>query len=80
LSVYVKSRFRDKGIGKKLITEVLALGKELGLHTVLSRITVGNESSIHLHKVLGFKDVGTMREVGVKFGRLLDVRIMQLMY
>jgi phosphinothricin acetyltransferase len=80
LSVYVKSEFRGEGIGKKLISAILSTGKECGLHTVLSRIVEGNAASIHLHEVLGFKNVGTMREVGQKFDRLLDVRIMQLIY
>jgi phosphinothricin acetyltransferase len=80
LSVYVKSEFRGKGIGKKLISGILSAGKDCGLHTVLSRIVEGNDASIHLHNVLGFKNVGTMREVGVKFDQLLDVRIMQIIF
>jgi L-amino acid N-acyltransferase YncA len=80
LSVYVKSEFRGKGIGKKLIYSVLSAGKDCGLHTVLSRIVEGNDASIHLHNVLGFNNVGTMREVGVKFDQLLDVRIMQIIF
>ncbi len=80
LSVYVKSGFRNRGIGKQLITKTLTAGRDAGLHTVLSRIVEGNDSSIHLHEFSGFITVGIMREVGYKFGRLLDVRIMQLIY
>ena len=80
MSVYVKSEFRGEGIGKKLISGILSAGIESGLHTVLSRIVEGNAASIHLHEVLGFTNVGTMREVGLKYDKLLDVRIMQLIY
>jgi phosphinothricin acetyltransferase len=80
LSVYVKAEYRNQGIGKKLIAGTLAAGRGCGLHTVISRIVEGNGASIHLHEVLGFTSTGTMREVGEKFGRLLDVRIMQLIF
>ena len=80
MSVYVKAKFRNRGIGKKLIDEILATGQKCGLHTIISRITEGNQASIHLHKMAGFHDIGVMREVGRKFDRLLDVRLMQLIY
>jgi L-amino acid N-acyltransferase len=80
LSVYVKSEFRNQGIGKKIMAKILAAGQEKGLHTVISRIVEGNSSSIHLHEISGFKTIGIMREVGYKFDKLQDVRIMQLIY
>jgi len=80
LSLYVKSDFRNRGIGKQLITKILTAGQDAGLHTILSRIVEGNDNSIHLHEISGFTTVGIMREVGYKFERLLDVRIMQLIY
>lgn len=45
----------------------------------VSRISDGNEASIKLHKQFGFKEIGVMKEVGKKFGRLIDVNLMQLM-
>ena len=80
MSVYIKAEFRNQGIGKKLMDEILAAGQKCGLHTIVSRITEGNEASIHLHRVAGFQDIGVMREVGHKFDRLLDIRLMQLIY
>ncbi len=80
LSVYVKDGFRGKGIGRKLIGEILGKGEEGGLHTVISRIVAGNHESIHLHEEFGFEHIGVMKEVGHKFGRLLDVHLMQKIY
>ena len=80
LSVYVDKNFRGQGIGGKLLELVTLEGKKVGNHTVLSRITEGNESSIHLHEKLGYKHVGVMKEVGFKFGRFLDVNMMQIVY
>jgi phosphinothricin acetyltransferase len=80
LSVYVKEKFRNRGIGRKLMQAVLEEGKKAGLHTVISRIAGGNDVSIHLHRQFDFADIGTMKEVGNKFGQLLDVSLMQKMY
>jgi len=80
ISVYIKQEYRSQGIGKKLMTAIMREGERIGLHTVIARITEGNQSSIHLHKEAGFEDIGVMREVGRKFGQLLDVRLMQRIY
>ena len=48
-----------------------------GFHSVIGRIVGGHDASIALHRALGFDDVGTEREVGRKFGRWLDVVVMQ---
>ncbi len=80
ISIYVRQPFRSRGIGKKLMAEIITAGEECGLHTVLSRITEGNAASVHLHEIEGFDTVGVMREVGYKFDQLLDVRVMQKIY
>lgn len=79
LSLYIRDGFRGRGLGKTMLEAVLVEGKAAGLHTVLSRIAGDNDSSIHIHRLFGFDTVGTMREVGYKFGRLLDVVLMQKM-
>jgi phosphinothricin acetyltransferase len=80
ISVYVQDGFRGRGVGKELTERVLQAGEEVKLHTVLARIESGNAASIHIFEKFGFEHVGVMREVGFKFGRLLDVSIMQLIY
>ena len=80
LSLYIKETFRNRGIGKLLMQAVLGEGKKAGLHTVISRITGGNDVSINLHHQFDFKDIGVMKEVGNKFGTLLDVYMLQKMY
>jgi L-amino acid N-acyltransferase YncA len=79
-SVYVKEGQRGKGLGRKLSDALLKTGKDAKLHTVILKIAEGNEASLKLAASLGFKDVGTMKEVGKKFGKLLDVYIMQLIF
>ena len=52
----------------------------MGIHSILARITAGNAVSINLHKSVGFEIVGIMKEVGYKFGKRLDVYLMQKLY
>lgn len=80
VSVYVHKDFRDRGIGRKLLEVITLEGEKAGLHTILSRITQGNEKSIHLHEIFGYEHIGVLKEVGMKFGEFLDVHMMQKVF
>lgn len=80
ISMYVKQEFRGKGIGRQLLQAIVAEGEKVGFHTILARINTGNDVSIHLHQSVGFEQVGIMREVGRKFGKLLDICLLQKIY
>ena len=76
-SVYVAAEARGGGIGKALLAELVALATVHGFHSVIGRIVGDHEASIALHRSCGFSLVGVEREVGRKFGRWLDVAVMQ---
>jgi phosphinothricin acetyltransferase len=78
-SVYVDPCDRGQGIGGLLLTELVRLAGLHGFHTIMARIVGGHEVSIALHRTCGFELVGVEREVGRKFGRWLDVALMQRM-
>jgi len=80
ISVYVKEKHQGKGFGRKLIEEIVKEGEKAGLHVLLARITDGNNISIHLHESVGFIHIGVLKEVGFKFGKCLDVYLMQKVY
>lgn len=74
LSVYVSPDHRKKGVGTLLMEEILRLAKEDSqTHTVVSVITSGNAASCRLHEKFGFIFCGTIKEVGEKFGRYVDI-------
>jgi phosphinothricin acetyltransferase len=79
ISVYVAEECRRRGAGRLLMERIIEEARSLGHHVILARITADNQVSIRLHETLGFFRVGTLREVGVKFGRLLDVEVLQLL-
>ena len=76
-SVYVRSDQRGRGVGKLLLTEILTVARVGGFHSVMARIVGTHQASISLHRSCGFELVGVEREVGRKFGRWLDVALMQ---
>jgi L-amino acid N-acyltransferase len=78
-SVYVHADNRGLGTGRRLLGEIVALAAEHGFHSVIGRVAGDHEASIRLHRACGFDLVGVEREVGRKFGRWLDVAVMQLM-
>lgn len=80
ISLYVREEDQGKGIGKKLMESIIKEGKKADLHVIIARITDGNKKSIHLHESVGFNHIGIMKEVGNKFGKCLDVYLMQKIY
>lgn len=78
-SIYVAASHRGQGVGKALLTEVVRLAKAHGFHAIMARIVGDHDASIALHRACGFELVGVEREVGRKFGRWLDVALMQLL-
>ncbi len=79
-SVYVHREHQNRGIGRLLIDDVLHLAEESGFHSCVARILAGHEASIRLHASRGFELVGIEREVGRKFGRWIDITLMQRLF
>jgi phosphinothricin acetyltransferase len=78
-SFYVQSGQRGRGVGRKLKAAIIEESRRLGFHSLIARVTETSVESIHLNESVGFVNVGTLKEVGRKFDRLLDVHIMQKM-
>jgi phosphinothricin acetyltransferase len=76
-SVYVRRDQQGRGVGRALLTYVVDLAAASGFHAVMARIEGGSEASRALHAACGFELVGIEREVGRKFGRWLDIALMQ---
>ncbi len=77
-SVYVREDVRGQGVGKALVARLIEDASAQGMRQMIAVIGDSeNVGSIGVHASLGFQMVGTMRAVGVKFGRWLDVVSMQ---
>ena len=80
ISFYVDPDFHRKGIGFNILKRVIEIGKEKNFRTLVSRIAGKSEASVHLHKKLGFSNIGTMKNVGKKFDEIIDVHLMQILF
>jgi L-amino acid N-acyltransferase YncA len=78
-SVYVHREARGRGLGSLLYDALLDRLASDGFHTALGLIALPNDASIRLHERAGFEHVGTMREVGDKQDRMIDVGVYQRM-
>ncbi|WP_454198083.1 N-acetyltransferase family protein [Nocardia sp. Marseille-Q1738] len=78
-SVYVDDRFHRRGIATALLTELIERARRAGtVHAMVAAIESSNTGSIQLHERFGFRTVGVLPEVGHKFGRWMDLTLMQL--
>jgi phosphinothricin acetyltransferase len=76
-SLYVRHDVHRRGVGRALLADLIDRARDLDHHVVVAGIDSTQTPSLALHKSFGFTDVGTFREVGHKFGRLLDVVYLQ---
>ena len=77
-SVYLTPEARGAGRGRALMQALSAEARARGVHVMVGAIDASNTASIALHERLGFRQVGLMPEVGQKFGRWLDLALLQL--
>ncbi len=77
-AVYVDANHRGRGVGRQLLEALIATCERGPWRQMLAVIgDSDNTGSIGLHRRLGFEPVGTMHAVGFKFGRWVDVVLMQ---
>jgi L-amino acid N-acyltransferase len=77
-SVYLVAGHQGRGIGAELLRTLITGASGSGAHVMMACIEATNAPSVALHARQGFEVVGTAREVGNKFGRWLDLTMMQL--
>jgi phosphinothricin acetyltransferase len=78
VSVYVKNGESGKGIGVKLYRKLLEELSVMDIHAIIAGIALPNDASITLHEKFGFEKVAHFREVGLKFGRWINVGYWEL--
>ncbi len=76
-SVYVHPDHQGRGTGRLLLDALVDTARAHGFHAMMARVVADHEASIALHMACGFEIVGHEREVGRKFGRWLDVTLME---
>jgi len=77
-TVYVAPEFHRRGIGRLLLTRLIAEAEPRGFRQMIGVIgDSANTASVGVHAAVGFRLIGTFQAVGFKFGRWLDTVLMQ---
>jgi phosphinothricin acetyltransferase len=78
VSVYVAPEASGAGLGPRLYDELLHLLRQDKVHLVVAVVAQPNPASNAMHRKLGFTEVGTLDEVGYKFGAYISTTYFQL--
>jgi L-amino acid N-acyltransferase len=71
-SIFIDQSLHGKGLGKRMLQELLLRAEAIGHSSVIARISGEQTPSLRLHAALGFEQAGLLRGVGHKFGQKLD--------
>ncbi len=77
-SIYIHKDHRARGLGRTLLGDLIARARAAGVANIMARIESTQAVSLRLHEQRGFRRVGRLPRIGEKFGRVLDVDILQL--
>jgi L-amino acid N-acyltransferase YncA len=78
LGIYIDSKYVGKGIGSKLMKEILNLLRTKSILSIIYGVSLPNEASIALCEKFGFKKIGQFEDVGFKFDKWIDVGYWEL--
>jgi phosphinothricin acetyltransferase len=77
VSVYIDISYNNKGIGTRLLQELIKHSEMNSIWTLQSGIFPENKASIQLHKKLGFREIGFREKIGKKDGVWYDNVILE---
>jgi len=77
VSVYVAGAAQGKGVGRALLSALIESAESAGIWTLQAGIFPENMASIHLHKRLGFREVGRREKIGKMGARWRDVMLLE---
>jgi L-amino acid N-acyltransferase len=76
-SVYVAAHAQGRGVASRLMEGIVAHARAAGRSVMIAGIGLPNDASVALHARFGFVEAGVLRGIGLKFGRRLDLMLMQ---
>jgi L-amino acid N-acyltransferase YncA len=75
--IYVDPIYHGKGIGRQLLGQAIEAARGSGCRTIVASVAADNSAGLRLHQSLGFEPVGTIKRAAYKFGRWMDITLLQ---
>ncbi|MGA7789843.1 MAG: N-acetyltransferase family protein, partial [Xanthobacteraceae bacterium] len=75
--VYVSTAARGKGVGRALLAALIDLAREQGKKVIVGAVDSENETSLKLHRSMGFVETGRMPRIGEKWGKRRTMVLLQ---
>jgi L-amino acid N-acyltransferase len=75
--IYVDPIYQKKGVGRQLLTHAIEAARGSGCRTMVASVAADNAAGLRLHQALGFEAVGTVKHAAYKFGRWMDITLVQ---
>jgi L-amino acid N-acyltransferase YncA len=75
--VYVDPVYQKKGVGRELLSRAIEEARSTGCRTIVASVAADNTPGLKLHQGLGFETVGTLKNAAHKFGRWMDITLVQ---
>jgi phosphinothricin acetyltransferase len=76
-TIHLGPQARRKGVGTALLKELISAAKAAGKHMLIAGVDSENTASLNFLEQAGFKRTAHLQEVGYKFGRFLDLVLLQ---
>ena len=77
-TVHVREDMWGRGVGNMLMRALIERARQTGKHAMIAAVDSTNDPSIRFHERMGFTKVAHLPQVGAKFGRWLDLVLLQL--
>jgi len=73
LTYFILPSYTNKGLGTKLLQNLMDAGRSLGITNFVAHISSKNQQSLQFHRKHGFQECGRLKNIGVKFGDYFDI-------
>lgn len=78
-TVILHQRAHGQGVGRALMAAIEDHARQAGVHSMFAGVSAENPAGVAFHKAVGYVEMARLLQVGRKFGRWMDLVLLQKM-